>query len=26
MMDKTKNPTMRDRNEALEAATKVKGI
>lgn len=25
-MDKTKNPTMRDRNEALEAATKVKGI
>lgn len=26
MMDKTKNPTMRDRNEALEAATRVKGI
>lgn len=26
MMDKTKNPTMRDRNEALEAATKIKGI
>lgn len=26
MMDKTKNPTMRDRNEALEVATKVKGI
>ena len=26
MMDKTKNPTMRDRNKALEAATKVKGI
>lgn len=26
MMDKTKNPTMRDRNEALEAVTKVKGI
>lgn len=26
MMDKTKNPTMRDRNEALEAATKVKDI
>lgn len=26
MMDKTKNPTMRDRNEALETATKVKGI
>lgn len=26
MMDKTKNPTMKDRNEALEAATKVKGI
>lgn len=26
IMDKTKNPTMRDRNEALEAATKVKGI
>lgn len=26
MMDKTKNPTMRDRNEALEAATKVEGI
>lgn len=26
MIDKTKNPTMRDRNEALEAATKVKGI
>ena len=26
MMDKTKNPTMRDRNETLEAATKVKGI
>lgn len=26
MMDKTKNPTMRDRNEALEAATEVKGI
>ena len=26
MMDNTKNPTMRDRNEALEAATKVKGI
>lgn len=26
MMDKTKNPTMRDRNEALEAATGVKGI
>ena len=26
MMDKTKYPTMRDRNEALEAATKVKGI
>lgn len=26
MMDKTKNPTMRDRNEALEATTKVKGI
>lgn len=26
MMDKTKNPTMRDRNEALEAATDVKGI
>lgn len=26
MMDKTKNPTIRDRNEALEAATKVKGI
>lgn len=26
MMDETKNPTMRDRNEALEAATKVKGI
>ena len=26
MMDKTKHPTMRDRNEALEAATKVKGI
>lgn len=26
MMDKTKNPTMRDRNEALEAATKVQGI
>lgn len=26
MMDKTKNPTMRDRNEALEDATKVKGI
>lgn len=26
IMDKTKNPTMRARNEALEAATKVKGI
>ena len=26
IMDKTKNPTMRDRNEALEAATKIKGI
>lgn len=26
MMDKTKNPTMRDRNEVLEAATKIKGI
>lgn len=26
IMDKTKNPTMRDRNEALEAFTKVKGI
>lgn len=26
MMDNTKNPTMRDRNEALEAATKVDGI
>lgn len=26
MMDKTKNPTMKDRNEALEAATKIKGI
>lgn len=26
MMDKTKNPTMRARNEALEAVTKVKGI
>lgn len=26
MMNKTKYPTMRDRNEALEAATKVKGI
>lgn len=26
IMDKTKNPTMKDRNEALEAATKVKGI
>lgn len=26
MMDKTKNPTMRGRNEALEAATKVQGI
>ena len=26
MMDKTKNPTMRDRNEALEDATKVEGI
>lgn len=26
MMNKTKNPTMRDRNEALEAATKIKGI
>ena len=26
IMDKTKNPTMRDRNEALEAVTKVKGI
>lgn len=26
MMDKTKNPTMRDRNEALEAATRVEGI
>ena len=26
IMDKTKNPTMRDRNEALEAATKEEGI
>lgn len=26
MMDETKNPTMRDRNKALKAATKVKGI
>lgn len=26
IMDKTKNPTMRDRNEALEAVTKVEGI